>query len=39
MKFLLNQDVYAATAQYLKHLGHDVVRVAQLGLSRAGDEE
>jgi predicted nuclease of predicted toxin-antitoxin system len=39
MKFLLNQDVYAVTAQYLSRLGHDVVRVAQLALSRAGDEE
>ena len=39
MKFLLDQDVYPATARYLSHLGHDVVRVAQLGLSRASDEE
>jgi predicted nuclease of predicted toxin-antitoxin system len=39
MKFLLDQDVYTTTAQYLSRLGHDVVRVAQLGLSRAGDEE
>lgn len=39
MKFLLDQDVYTSTAQYLIHLRHDVVRVAELGLSRADDEK
>ncbi len=39
MKFLLDHDVYKATGQYLSRLGHDVVHVAQLGLSRASDEE
>jgi predicted nuclease of predicted toxin-antitoxin system len=39
MKFLLDQDVYATTARFLEGLGHDVVPVAQLGLSRADDEE
>ena len=39
MKLLLDQDVYAATAQFLFDLGHDVVLVASLGLSRARDEE
>jgi predicted nuclease of predicted toxin-antitoxin system len=39
MKFLLDQDVYATTARFLSSLGHDVVLVAQLGLSRAQDEE
>jgi predicted nuclease of predicted toxin-antitoxin system len=39
MKFLLDQDVYAASAQYLRELGHDVVHVSQLGLSRAKDKE
>lgn len=39
MKFLLDQDVYAATARFLSNLGHDVVPVARLGLSQAADEE
>ncbi len=39
MKFLLDQDVYAVTKRFLSNLGHDVVPVAQIGLSRAADEE
>ncbi|MGC9332619.1 MAG: DUF5615 family PIN-like protein [Anaerolineae bacterium] len=39
MKFLLDQDVYAATARFLLDLGHDVVLVASIGLSRAQDQE
>jgi predicted nuclease of predicted toxin-antitoxin system len=39
MKFLLDQDVYASTARFLHDLGHDVVPVAQIGLSQTGDEE
>lgn len=39
MKFLLDQDVYAATGRFLANLGHDVVRVADFGLSKASDEE
>lgn len=39
MKFLLDQDVYAATARFLSNLGHDVVLVGQLGLSKAADKE
>ena len=39
MKFLLDQDVYTSTTRYLSHLGHDIVCVAQVGLSRADDEE
>jgi predicted nuclease of predicted toxin-antitoxin system len=39
MKFLLDQDVYAATTRFLRELGHDVLRVAELGLSQAADEE
>jgi len=35
MKFLLDQDVYTATARFLSGLGHDVVPVAQIGLSQA----
>lgn len=39
MKFLLDQDVYATTAHLLTGLGHDVVRVGQIGLSRADDSD
>ena len=39
MRFLLDQDVYTATARHLTELGHDVVRVSEIGLSRATDEE
>ena len=39
MKFLLNQDVYAATARFLSDQGHDVVPVARIGLSQADDED
>lgn len=39
MRFLLDQDVYAATARFLKTLGHDVVLVADIGLHQADDEE
>ena len=37
MRFLLDQDVYAVTASFLRSLGHDVVTAAQLGLSQASD--
>lgn len=39
MNFLLDQDVYAATARFLIQLGHDVVLVAKIGLSRASDSD
>ncbi|MFQ5398696.1 MAG: DUF5615 family PIN-like protein [Anaerolineae bacterium] len=39
MKLLLDQDVYAFTIRFLKEMGHDVVPVAQLGLSQATDED
>lgn len=39
MNFLLDQDVYTTTANFLRELGHDVIQVAQLGLSQAEDEE
>ena len=38
MKFLLDQDVYEATARFLIGLRHDVVRAAQIGLAQAEDE-
>ena len=39
MRFLLDQDVYASTVRFLRDLGHDVLPVAQIGLSQAGEEE
>jgi len=39
MKFLLDQDVYASTMRFLRDLGHDVIPVAQVGLSQASDEQ
>ena len=39
MKFLIDQDVYAVTTIFLTDLGHDVVPVAQIGLSQASDED
>ena len=39
MKFLLDQDVYAITMNFPRGLGHDVVPVAQIGLSRADDSD
>jgi predicted nuclease of predicted toxin-antitoxin system len=39
MRFLLDQDVYAATARFLSELKHDVVPVSKIGLARASDVE
>lgn len=39
MKFLLDQDVYEITNLFLKRLGHDVVKVSDIGLSTAQDED
>lgn len=39
MKLLLDQDVYAATIAFLRSLGHNVVLLAELGLSRADDSD
>ncbi len=38
MKFLLDQNVYLKTALFLRDLGHDVIRVAEIGLQRTTDE-
>lgn len=38
MKFLADQDVWAATTRFLRSQGHDVVTVSELELSRAEDE-
>ena len=37
MRFLLDQDVYALTARFLRELGHHVVTAADAGMSRAAD--
>ncbi|MGK7904061.1 MAG: DUF5615 family PIN-like protein [Hormoscilla sp.] len=39
MRLLLDQNIYAVTARLLIDAGHDVILVAQLGLSQASDEE
>jgi len=39
MKFLLDQDVYAVTEQFLRELGHEVVTASGIGLSSAEDSE
>lgn len=39
MRFLLDQDVYAATARFLSDLGHDVVPVSKIGLAQASDAD
>lgn len=39
MRFLLDHDVYAATARFLSDLGHEVATVARLGLARASDSD
>ena len=38
MRFLLDQDVYAVTVQFLRDAGHDVLTAADIGASRALDE-
>jgi predicted nuclease of predicted toxin-antitoxin system len=39
MKFLLDHDVYTATARFLTGLGHEIVQVGRIGLARAEDED
>ena len=39
MKFLTDQDVYAATTRFLSSLGHEVVTAGQLGMAQAEDAE
>lgn len=39
MKFLLDQDVYAATAGFIKSLGHDVITTGEIGFPQAPDYE
>jgi predicted nuclease of predicted toxin-antitoxin system len=37
MRFLLDQDVYASTARFLKNLNHDVVLASEIGHARTTD--
>lgn len=39
MKFITDQDVYAATVRYLRELGYDVITASETGLSKADDTE
>lgn len=39
MKLLLDQDIYEITVRFLTSLGNDVMRVSDLGMSTASDEE
>lgn len=39
MKFMLDQDVYAITARFLRDFDHDIVTADDLRASRAADEE
>ncbi len=39
MNLLLDQDVYEVTARFLGGLGHDVLRVAEIGMATAKDED
>lgn len=39
MRLLADQDVYAATVQFLRGLGHDVATAAEQGMSQSADAE
>jgi predicted nuclease of predicted toxin-antitoxin system len=39
VKFLIDQDVYQLTVNYLKNLGHDVITVRELNMHSATDQE
>lgn len=39
MKFLADQDVYAATVEFLRGLGHEVATAAERGMSQSSDHE
>jgi predicted nuclease of predicted toxin-antitoxin system len=39
MRLLTDQDVYAATVQLLRGLGHDVATAAERGLSQSADAD
>ncbi len=37
MRFLLDQNVYSKTAEYLRNLDHQVVTATEIGFARASD--
>lgn len=39
MRFLSDQDVWQVTVNFLRALGHEVERAADVGLERASDEQ
>ena len=39
MRFLIDQDVYAVTANFLIDAGHDLILVSEINLAQASDEE
>lgn len=39
MKLLLDQDVYAVTARFLRSLGHDVIAAGEIGCSQSADSD
>lgn len=39
MRFLADQDVWQVTINFLRALGHEVQRAADVGLERASDEQ
>ncbi len=39
MRLLLDQDVYAITARFLREAGHDILTASDAGCSRASDIE
>lgn len=39
MRFLADQDMYQITIDFLIDLGHEVIRVKDVGLAQALDEE
>ena len=39
MRFLVDQDVYRLTIEWLRNEGHDLVTAKELGMQRAADED
>lgn len=39
MRFLTDQDVYQTTIDFIKNLGHEVIRAKDVGLASSSDEK
>ena len=39
MHFLIDQDVYSVTVNWLRELGHDVLTAKEIGMERAADQK